>query len=456
MENFDYDVLVIGAGIAGIGVARQLASAGKSVALAEKRQYLGGECVNYSGAPTQSLFRSAKVYRSLNQIDNLGLYTTGELDYAMVKAQKDYIAGQMRMNFADAEALAEAGIDVIRGEAKFIDQNTVLVAGKEITAGDIVIATGAKNKIPAIAGLEKVPYLTSQTIIDLAALPESTLIIGAGPVGVEFACMLASFGVDVTLLEYGSRILPQEEPEVADEVLRSLEDQGVAVVVDFKPEKVDGDAEHIALFGVGRQGEIDFSAQKILLATGKIPNIDNLDLEKAGIKIDKGIFKLNKYLKIAKKNIWVAGDASGQMGFARTAKYEADLVTKNMLGAKVPYDFRVVPRVIWCRPEVASVGELEQNIKNPIVGMARIEKLPSAIVDGQKYGFVKIIADKKSGEILGASIACPSAGEMINELVVAMRARLNVRDIADTIHTLSTYSEAIQIAGRDAVSQLQK
>lgn len=456
MENFDYDVVVIGSGVAGMSAAQQLANAGKTVALAEKSQYLGGECSNYSGVPTKALLHSAKIYRDLREAQNFGLFLGGNLDYTMIKAQKDYIVSQTGARHTDKESLKEAGIDLIRGEAKFIDKNTISIAGKEITAQDFIIATGSKNRIPAIAGLDKIPYLTSQTIVDLAKLPESILIVGAGPVGVEFAQLFISFGVDVALLEFGSRILPNEEPEVSKEVAKSLEDQGVEIIIDFKAEKIEGDAEHITLFGINKVGEIDFSAQKILIATGRIPNVDSLDLESAGVLFDQNKLKVNKYLRTNKKNIWVVGDASGNAFYTATAKYGADILVKNILGEKNACDFRVVPRTVSSDPPVASVGELETNIKDEVVvGMTKIHKLANAMVNKQEYGLVKIVANKKTGEILGAGIACPGASEMIHEIALAMSARLTVYDIANTIHAFPTYSEAIKLAAQDTVDQLE-
>lgn len=454
MENFDYDVVVIGSGVAGMSAAQQLAAAGKSVALAEKNQHLGGECSNYSGIPTKALLYSAKTYQNLGEIQNFGLFLGGELDYAMIKAQKDYIVSQTSARNIDQQSLKDLGVDLIRGEARFIDKNTVSIAEKEVTALDFIIATGSKNKIPAIVGLEKIPYLTSQTAIDLAKLPESILIVGAGPVGVEFAQLFISFGVDVTLLEFSSRVLPNEEPEISQEVSKSLEDQGVEIIVGFKAERIEGDADHITLFGINRVGEVDFSAQKILIAAGRIPNIDSLNLENTGILLDKNQLKVNKYLRTTKKNIWVAGDASGNACYTTTAKYEADILVKNILGEKIACDFRVVPRTVSSNPSVASVGELEENVENAVVGIAKINKLASAIANKQEYGLVKIVANKRTGEVLGAGIVCPSADEMIHEIALAMSARLTVYDISKTIHAFLTYSEAIKLAAQNAVDQI--
>lgn len=461
MEIYDYDVIVIGSGSAGLSATTKLASANKKVAIVEKDQYLGGECPNYACIPTKTLLGSAKYYRGLIHAEKFGLSVDdSEFNYALVKAYKDEIVRRTGGRNTTRESLKKQNIDLIRGEAKFIDKHSIDVSGQAYSAKNFIIATGSRVNIPKIQGIEKVPYLTSKTAQDLDELPESIIIVGAGPVGLEFAQILISFGVDVTVVGHDNKILGREDQEIAMIVKESLEDQGVKFLLNFKAEQIDGDVQSIVLYGLHNKKEATLRAGKILMATGKVPNIDKLNLGVIGLELSPTGIKSNDYLESSLPHIFVAGDVSGHMLYTSIAHYEGIVVASNIINTdKIKIDFRVAPRGVFVHPEVASVGENEEDLlksnKNIVVGKSRIDILGRALADGEQYGLVKIVCSADTGEILGASIASPRAGEMIHEIALAMQANIHIPEIAQMLHVFPTYSEAIALAASDATSKLK-
>lgn len=460
MEKFDYDVLVIGSGSAGMAAATRLGAAKKHVAIIERDQYLGGECPNYACIPTKALLRSAEYYRCLVHAEKFGLPSVDpSFDYALVKAHKDDVVRQTGGRNTTRESLKKDGIDLIRGEAKFIDPHTVEVGGKKVSANYFIIATGSRVKIPTISGIEKIPYLTSRTAQDINVLPDSILIVGAGPVGLEFAQIFVSFGVDVTVVGHNSKILAREDQEVAAVVKESLEDQGVTFVANFKSEKVDGDAGEVVLYGSENHTERTLRAHKLLFATGKVPNTDKLNLEAIGVKLNPNGIETNEYLESSVPNILAAGDVSGHLLYTSIAHYEGVIAAKNIIDQKkTKIDLRIAPKGIFTHPEVASIGHLEEELlsagQDIVVGRAPIAILGRALADGEKYGLVKIICNAKTGEILGASIAAARAGEMIHEIAIAMKAKIHISEIAQMLHAFPTYSESVALAAADAARKL--
>lgn len=466
-----YDVVVIGSGSGGLAAARGAAGRGLTVALVERDAYLGGECPNYACVPTKTLLRAADTYLRAEHADEFGLHL-GEfkLSYAELKRHKDHIVAQTGARHLTTAALKADGIDLVRGSATFLDQHTIGVGPSRLggrsetsphrlSARQVVLACGSSTRLPSIEGLKDVSYLTSKSALELTRQPQSIIILGAGPVGIEFAQIFASFGSDVTLLVRESRILLREEPETAAAVARSLIGYGVDIRTNFIAERVARSEEGVLLEGKNASQTASLAAEHLLLATGQQPTIDGLQLERVGVKATERGIVVDDYLQTTVPHIWAVGDVVGGLQFTHTAHAMGVLVGYNLTNVhKQKLDFRVVPRVVFSHVELASVGqveaELHQSDRDVVTGFSPIGGLSRALTDSEPEGLVKIVADATSGEVLGASIACVRAGEMIHELALAMQLQASVRDLVTMIHAFPTYSEAIRIAAADAAKKL--
>ncbi len=455
-----YDVVVIGSGSGGLAAARGAAARGLSVALVERDQHLGGECPNYACVPTKTLLRAADVYVKAEHADESGIHV-GDLTlaYAELKRHKDHTVAQTGARHLTAQALRADGIELVRGSATFLDQHTIGVGSQRLSARQVVLAGGSSTRLPTIEGLTAVPYLTSKTILELTEQPRSLIILGAGPVGVEFAQIFASFGSDVTLLARDDRILPREEPETATAVAKSLAGYGVDIRTGFTAERVERDGDGIVLSGKNASELQSLTAEHLLLATGQQPNVAGLGLERVGVTVTERGVTVDETLRTDAPHVWAVGDMVGGLQFTHTAHAMGVLVGHNLAEErKQPLDFRVVPRVVFTHVELASVGERETDLiaadRSVVVGISPIGGLSRALTDSEPEGLVKIVADATSGEVLGASIACVRAGEMIHELALAMQLRASVHDLVSLIHAFPTYSEAIRIAAADAAKNL--
>jgi pyruvate/2-oxoglutarate dehydrogenase complex dihydrolipoamide dehydrogenase (E3) component len=328
-----------------------------------------------------------------------------------------------------------------------------MIAGKKYSAEHIVIGTGSKEFVPPIKGLQQTGFWTSDDAVKLAVLPKSIIIIGAGPVGTEFSQIFSAIGVAVTLIQKGDQILQRDEPESARLVAEHLKASGVEVVLNADVAEVKpAGRDKVVLVKIG-EGEKEYQAEALMVATGRRANLEPLALDRAGVVTDeRGRLVVNDYLQTSVPHIWAAGDAAGKWQFTHTASYEGDLVGRNICeSAKEKADYRVVPRVTFCVPEVASVGMTEKEAQDAgleiKVGLYKSGGLGRYLIEGDRKGFVKIIADSKSQEIYGGHIAGANAGQLIHEIALAMRAKVRAGDLGRMIHAYPTFSEAVAGAG---------
>lgn len=462
-ENHDlYDVVVIGAGSAGLAAARIVAAAGQRVAIVEQDPYLGGDCPNYACVPTKTLIKASLVYTQAAHADEYGIRVADvQADWPAIVALRRHVVGQTAGHQLTTADLAKDGIHLIRGKATFVAAHTLRIGGAKasnstITGRQFVLATGTHTAVPPIPGLDRVPYLTYRTFLDLKALPDSVIILGAGPVGVEFAQLLSAFGTDVTLIEQRDQILPTEEPETAGIIANLLTGYGVQILTDTTVTKVSGTPQRVT---VTTAAATTLEAKRLMLATGLSPNLEPLNLEALGLRLEHGRLGTNEYLQTKVPYVWAAGDVRGEWQLTHVAHYEGTLVGHNLVGPdRRSLDLSIVPRVVFTHLELASVGQTEAELRSQdvptVVGTAEIGPLARALTDGRQEGLVKIVAQRDTGQILGASIAAARAGEMIHELALAMAGHIPVGTIAGTLHAFPTYSEAIAVAAGEAANQL--
>ncbi len=448
-HKYDYDLLVLGSGGGGSVAALIAAGAGKRVAMVEP-DVMGGECPNYGCVPTKSLLHAAEIYDAAKHGQQFGIRSaTLTYNYPSLKAWKDLAVE--RSGTGEGRRLYEAeGIKVLEGEAHFISDHEVTVNRRHISAENFLIATGSHNFIPPIEGLDKAGYITFKEAVNLTRPPKSLFIVGAGSVGCEFAELFAIFGSKIYLTDITPRILSKEDEEVSELVRDTFEnDRGMEVLTNTKVLRVAKEGLAKRVFFQQGAAEKSVKVDEILIATGKLANVD-IGLENAGVEYTPRGINTNEYMQTTAKNIFAAGDVVGPYNYTHTAIYQSRIAANNMLHKqKIAADYRAVPRVIFLSPEVASVGLTEDecikrdlHIKKAVAPIAIIGRANTSNVE---RGFVKVIADRH-GVLIGASIVCPRAGEVIHELTLAIQMRLSAHDVANTIHAFPTWSEAVRIA----------
>ncbi|MFH1766755.1 MAG: dihydrolipoyl dehydrogenase [Patescibacteria group bacterium] len=450
-----YDLIIIGAGSAGFAAAEVASSEGAKVCLVEKGK-LGGECPNWACVPTKALLQSAKMYHlAKNNLDDFGVYASSvRFSFARIMARKDAVVKAITGDGQKMQKLADKfGIDVVHGTASFVDSHTIQAAGKKFKAKKIIIATGSNTYVPPIDGIESIDYLDYRAAVSLKRLPESIAIVGGGPVACEFATFFNLLGSKVTILEISANILTREDEDISKLAREEMEKQGINIKTKTKTLSAKKEGRKLRIgYQTGSQPRQSILAEKILFAAGKRANIADLQLKKAGIKIDaKDRLVLKDNLQTSVAHIFAAGDVSGGLQFTHTAHNEGYIAAVNAL-AKTKRSFlkregRVVPRVTFIDPEIASVGmttkEATLKKKNFKVSIFPVGALGRSVTEGDRRGLIKIIVEKRTNLILGAFMIGPHAGEVIHELALAMYANLKVKDLSDMMHAFPTFSEAV-------------
>ena len=462
----DFDLLVIGSGPAGTSAIEAAAELGvKRMAVVEAEKRLGGECPNTGCVPTKSLLRSIEVLRLARRAAEFGLdIPTVKANFGAMLKRKDMIVDMATGRGRMERIFKNLGATLIRGRAVFVDPNTVEIKGRRITASKFIVATGSVNVIPPIPGLAEAGYLTFENLVEIDRVPTSMVIVGGGPIGCEWAQILAPLGCKVAIVEFMEHLLPREEEETAEVVRNSFMSQGIAVFPSHKTTRVlkKGGAYEVTIQSVAEGKSKLLKTHAVMVATGQRPTVDGLGLEAAGVKLDaKNRPVVNEYLQTTNPNVYFAGDASGAMMFTHTAHEEGNISVKNaMNGNTIKRDLRVIPRVTFVFPEVASVGLTEKEARvaghNIAVGRTSYSGISKPFLAGERDGVVKLVIDRKSKQILGGHIVGHSAGEMIHEIALAMYANLPVTTVADMVHAYPTLAEAVGVAAYDAVEELKK
>jgi pyruvate/2-oxoglutarate dehydrogenase complex dihydrolipoamide dehydrogenase (E3) component len=455
-----YNVVVIGAGSAGLVTAAGTAGLGGRVALIE-RNLMGGDCLNFGCVPSKALISSARLVQRIRESEKWGL-DQPEPRFVFEKVFERMRARRAKIAPHDSrERFESLGVDVFHGQAQFVSPHEVEVNGQRLRARNFVIATGSRAVVPKIKGIENVPYFTNETIFDeLKRKPENMIVLGGGPIGCELAQTFQRLGVDVTIFQRGDQLLPREDLDVAEFVERRLINEGVRVIKNADARSVaTSDTGKVALQLVdlqsGQLAEPTFFAAVLLVAAGRTPNLQSLDLKSAGIDVtDRGL-RVNDYLQTSQRHIYAVGDAIGPFLFTHMADAQGRVVVRNIL---VPFqflrqkvDYSVVPWCTYVDPEVAHVGLGEKEAKGQNIDYdlftVPLEDVDRAVVESEDAGFAKILTDKDSDKILGATIIAPHAGDLLHEFVLAMKAGIGLGTIASTIHAYPTFAELARKAG---------
>src|SRR6266700_2885718 len=449
-----YNVVVIGAGTAGLVTAAGTVGLGGRVALIERNK-MGCDCLNFGCVPSKALISSARLINRIRRAEEWGLrkiepqFEFNEI-FARMRARRAKIAPN-----DSQERFESLGVDVFRGEAKFLSRYAVQVGNEVLRAKHFAIATGSRPTVPKIAGIETVKFFTNETVFDeLNAKPETLIVLGGGPIGCELAQTFRRLGVGVTIIQRRNQLLPKEDPDVACFLESRLISAGVRVIKNADVHSVaTGDAGKIALELLDRQSdrlaELTFFADALLVATGRTPNFRSLDLKSAGIEVSERGVGVNEYLQTSQPHIYAVGDVIGPFLFTHMADAQARVVVRNIL---MPFqflrqkmDYSVVPWCTYSDPEVAHVGLGEKGVWQEridydlfVVSLADVDR---AVVESEDAGFAKILTAKGSDKILGATIVAPHAGDLLHEFVLAMNADIRLGTIASTIHAYPTFAE---------------
>jgi pyruvate/2-oxoglutarate dehydrogenase complex dihydrolipoamide dehydrogenase (E3) component len=441
-ERLSPDICVIGAGSGGLSVAAAAAAFGVPVVLIEKGK-MGGECLNTGCVPSKSLIASAKRARAVAEAGVFGVSArAADVDFAKVHRHVHDVIAAIAPNDSK-ERFNGLGVRVIEGTARFKDRDTVVVDGAEIAARRFVIATGSSPALPPIAGLDAVPYLTNETVFDLAARPEHLIIIGAGPIGLELAQAFRRLGSAVTVLE-AAQPLAREDSECAAIVLEALAREGIDLRGNVAVARVERVGSKIKAV-VGGEGGEAIEGSHLLIATGRKANTDGLALDRAGIDYDRSGITVDKGLKTSNRRVYAIGDVAGQGQFTHLANYQAGLVIRNALfRLPVKVNADLVPRVTFTDPELAHVGLTEAEARARGIAI-RVLRWPyhendRAQAERETVGHIKVLTDGR-GKVLGATIVGAAAGELITTWTLAIGRGLNIRTLAGTIVPYPTLAE---------------
>ena len=451
------DIVIIGGGPGGYVAAIKAAQLGGKVTLIEKDE-LGGTCLNWGCIPTKALLRGVELLESLEGGKEFGIQASAvTVDFTKLMARKDRavktlvsgVTGLMKSN----------GIEVIKGKARLITPQKIKVTDEkaqttELQARKVVIAAGSVSAELPIPGARLSGVMDSNGALQLTRVPESMVIIGGGPIGLEFGTIYGALGSKVTVVEMLPQILPSEDSEVASALEKSLKRYKIQTFTNSQVKEIvevaGGKRKAVVLTG---EGEKAFEAEVVLVAVGRKPNVEDLGLEEAGIKFGKKGIEVNSKMETNIPGVYAIGDVTGQWLLAHFAFAQGEVAAENAMGHEAHLESRVVPRCVYTLPEVASVGLSEKEAKEGgyefKVGRFPFAANGKAAVLGERSGFVKLIADSKYGEILGVQIFGPHATDLIGEAVLAMRLESTAQDIAQAIHPHPTLTEALKEAACD-------
>ncbi len=454
MPESTYDVVIIGAGPGGYVAAIRAAQLGMKVALVE-REHLGGVCLNWGCIPTKSLLRNAEVARLLGEGKEFGFSVENvTLDYGAAVDRSRKVAARL---VKGVETLMKGNhIDVVWGSAKLASPTSVVVTGKDgtvqtLTAKAIIIATGSRARlIPGVAA-DGERVLTARHALERRELPQSAIIIGAGPIGLEFATVWRSYGANVTVVEMLEHILPAEDKDAADELARQFRRQKIQMLTSTRVEGIETTTNGVNVRVNGPKGAQILEGDVALVAIGVQPNSEDLGLEAAGVATERGWIKVDGFMRTNIPSVYAIGDVNGLLPLAHVASAQGILAVETIAGHKSkPFAVNTMPRATYTSPQVASFGLSEAKAKEAgrdvRVGTFPFLANGKALGMGENVGLVKIVADATSGEILGAVIVGPEATELIAELVLARTAELTPDEIAHTVHAHPTLSEAVMEA----------
>ncbi|NMV40763.1 FAD-containing oxidoreductase [Ralstonia insidiosa] len=444
-----FDAIIIGTGQAGPALAARLSGAGMQVAIIERGRF-GGTCVNTGCIPTKTLVASAYAARLAQRAAEYGVMIDGpvNVDMARVKARKDEISGRSSHGVEQWVRGLEH-CTVFQGHARFESAQTVRVGNDLLEAERIFINVGGRALIPPMPGLDQVPYLTNATMMDVDFLPEHLIVIGGSYVGLEFGQMYRRFGARVTIVEKGPRLIAREDEDVSQAVREILEAEGIDVQVAANCLSVRGEAGNVVVGLDCTGGAREVSGSHLLLAVGRVPNTDDLGLDKAGVETDaRGYIRVDEQLRTNVSGIWALGDCNGRGAFTHTSYNDYEIVAANLLDDDPRrVSDRIQAYAMYIDPPLGRVGmtltEAKQSGRKLLVGNRPMTRVGRAVEKGESQGFMRVVVDAQSHEILGAAILGVTGDEVVHALLDVMYAKAPYTTISRAMHIHPTVSELV-------------
>lgn len=468
----NYDLTIIGGGSAGLVLAVASANLGKNTALIEKHK-LGGDCLWTGCIPSKAMIKSAKIAHYIKESRKYGIEANDfKVNFDLVMEHVRRAQKVIEEEHDNPDRFRQLGVDVYFGNGKFLSKSEFVLhlnnteqneeQTQTIQSDKFVISTGSRPVAPPIPGLDKVNYLDSENVWHLNEFPKRLVIIGAGPIGIELGQTFHRLGSSVTILDRGERILKKEEPEISEKMYQYLTEEGVRIllnadiaeVIPVNPENAKtGDRSHPSLgeFKIKAtvsDEEMEIPCQQLLVAAGRKPNIEGLGLDDIGVKIGKIGIEVNDKLQTSVKNVYAAGDVIGHYLFTHVAAFQAKRIVRNLFfpfSSKI--DYSIVPWTTFCDPEIAHCGLTEEEAKEKYkeVDIFRIDfhDVDRAVAEEETKGFIKVVATKWRGKILGTHIIGPNAGELIHEFVLAMQQGIPLRKLSSMIHVYPTLADSV-------------
>lgn len=443
----DRDLVIIGGGPGGYEAAIRAAQLGAKVTLIENDN-LGGTCLNRGCIPTKALYKNAEAVNSLKNINEFGI-TLGEYTFDMVKAQERKNEVVKKLVTGIEQLLKGNIIEVIKGKATFKGSKLLEViteeGTQEITANNIIIATGSSSSSVPVPGINLPNVITSDEILDFESVPKNLAILGGGVVGVEFAGIFASLGAQVTIIEFLPKILYRLDDELSKKLSVYLKKQGIKIITGSALKEVQKTDEGLKLIAGNDKGEVEVTCDYLLSAAGRKPNLDGLNLESAGIEYDRKGIKVDGNYKTSTEGVYAVGDVIGGIMLAHIASEEGKVCVENIYGHNSKVNYNAVPSCVFTFPEAASVGMTEDEAKEAgieyIVGKSMFGANGKALTMGEGEGFVKVMAEKESHKLIGVHIMGPHASDIVHDGSLAIQNGLTIENIKESVFAHPTLSE---------------
>ena len=457
----EIDVVIIGGGPGGYVAAIKAIHLGLKVVLIEKDK-LGGVCLNRGCIPTKALVSTAEILNNFKRAEEFGIQVKDySFDFSAIMRRKDLIT--QRLSSGVGQLMKANQVRVIRGEGQIIEPGTVEVLDREgqkeiIKTNNIIIATGSSVMRLPIPGIDNEGVITSDEALSLDELPSRMLIIGGGVVGIEFAGIFKALGVEVTVVEMLPRILLPIDEEIARRLTMNLKRKGIEILTDCKVKEIKKNQQNLEILVTTSTGEKKFEAEKVLLATGRIPDLGGIEAQRLGIELEGKAIKVNKKMKTNIPGIYAVGDVVGKIMLAHVASREGIVAVENIVGKETLMDYRAVPNCVFSLPEVASVGLTEEEARKENDNNIKVSKFPfmangKALGMGETEGMVKIIANADTHKLLGMHILGAHASDLIAEGTLALSMEVTAEEIARTIHAHPTLAETIAEAAEGIVGR---
>lgn len=445
---YEYDVIVIGGGAAGLTASGISANFGAKTMMVERHR-LGGDCTWTGCVPSKAILKAAKVAQHIREANAYGLIDASlNVDFKSVMGRVRHIRDEVYEDADRPEIYENMGIEVVSAQASFVDDHTVELLSEDgtrrVTSRYFVIAAGASAWVPPIEGLESITYLTNESLFEIDNFPDRLAIVGAGPIGSEMSQAFNRLGSDVTVIERGAQIMGKDDPELAKLLQSKLEKEGVNYLLGSGVNKVQPASNGITVSFESNGITNTLDVDQILLATGRRPNLATLNLDAAGVKYTNRGITVNDKCRTNRKHIYAIGDITGRYQFTHMSEHMAKIATTNML-LKFPMkiDSKNVPWVTFTDPELGHVGATQQQLMDAGIKYEVYHfpytKVDRAVTESESTGLIKVYAKKFNGKIYGADVLGTNAGELISEYGLAMKNGISLRQIADTIHAYPTY-----------------